>query len=144
MFQKKICLYGSPLGTRLIRKSMHGYFSEKYLEMLGVAIYRKPVRADGIDVNLMVWDLYTDENYGPPSKSYLRGMAGYVIVEDPKNESTNRLTQTFRRLVDEITDGLPFLSFQVDSDRPESSVVAVNRLIDERFSSLARQLLHRG
>lgn len=84
MIQKKICLIGSPAvgKTSLVRRFVHGRFSEEYLTTIGVKIDRKDVAVDDENVHLMVWDVNGDDTFTPLRPAYLRGASGLLVVAD--------------------------------------------------------------
>ena len=84
MLQKKICMLGTnAVGkTSLVRRFVHTHFSETYISNIGVMLEKKPVRANGVDVDLLLWDLYGEDKFQKVQFSQLRGMAGYFLVVD--------------------------------------------------------------
>ena len=90
MIQKKICLLGGfGVGkTSLVSRYVHSIFSDKYLTTVGVKIDKKSVTLDGTDVDLVIWDLYGQDDYQKVRMSYLRGAAGYLLVADGTRRST--------------------------------------------------------
>ncbi|HUR32779.1 MAG TPA: Rab family GTPase [Vicinamibacterales bacterium] len=90
MIQKKICLLGGfGVGkTSLVSRYVHSMFSDKYLTTVGVKIDKKSVQVDGTDVDLVIWDIYGQDDYQKVRMSYLRGAAGYLLVVDGTRRST--------------------------------------------------------
>jgi len=90
MIQKKICLLGGfGVGkTSLVSRYVHSIFSDKYLTTVGVKIDKKSVQVDGTDVDLMIWDIYGQDDYQKVRMSYLRGACGYLLVADGTRRST--------------------------------------------------------
>ncbi len=90
MIQKKICLLGGfGVGkTSLVSRYVHSIFSDKYLTTVGVKIDKKSVQVDGTDVELMIWDIYGQDDYQKVRMSYLRGAAGYLLIADGTRRST--------------------------------------------------------
>ena len=90
MIQKKICLLGGfGVGkTSLVSRYVHSIFSDKYLTTVGVKIDKKSVTVDGTDVDLVIWDLYGQDDYQKVRMSYLRGASGYLLVADGTRRST--------------------------------------------------------
>jgi small GTP-binding protein len=84
MIQKKICMLGSfAVGkTSLVQRYVTSQFSEKYLTTLGVKVDKKLVSVDDREVKLMLWDLAGNDVFSRLNMSYLRGMAGYILVID--------------------------------------------------------------
>ena len=90
MIQKKICLLGAfGVGkTSLVSRFVHSMFSDKYLTTVGVKIEKKSVQIDHQQVDLVVWDLYGEDDYQKVRMSYLRGAAGYLLVVDGTRSAT--------------------------------------------------------
>src|SRR5262245_61070588 len=90
MIQKKICLLGGfGVGkTSLVSRYVHSIFSDKYLTTVGVKIDKKLVRAGDTDVELVIWDIYGQDDYQKIKTSYLRGASGFLIVADGTRRAT--------------------------------------------------------
>jgi hypothetical protein len=84
VIQKKICLLGSfsVCKTSLISRYVNSLFSEKYLTTVGVKIDKKTLSIAGQDLMLMIWDIAGEDDFSSIRDSYLKGLAGYVIVMD--------------------------------------------------------------
>lgn len=90
MVQKKIALLGAAgVGkTSLVRRFVESLFDEKYLTTIGVKVDKKTIRSRGQDVTLMLWDIAgAEERFSIPS-TYVRGVAGYVLVADGTRPET--------------------------------------------------------
>ncbi len=90
MIQKKVCMLGtSAVGkTSLVRRFVHGIFSDTYLTTIGVKIDKKVVPVGGDEVTLLLWDLYGEDRFLKLSERYLRGAAGFFLVVDGTRRST--------------------------------------------------------
>jgi small GTP-binding protein len=93
MLNKKICMLGSmAVGkTSLIRRFVESIFSDDYLSTVGVKISKKSLAVGGRDLNLMLWDLEGQDDYGDVNVSYLKGASGLLFVIDGTRGNT--LTQ---------------------------------------------------
>ncbi|MDR2724613.1 MAG: GTP-binding protein [Candidatus Adiutrix sp.] len=93
MLNKKICMLGSmAVGkTSLIRRFVDSLFSDDYLSTVGVKISKKNLALDGRELNMMLWDLEGQDDYGDINTSYLKGASGLLLVIDGTRGST--LTQ---------------------------------------------------
>lgn len=95
--------------TSLVSQFVHSKFSEKYLTTIGVKVDRKEVRvADGA-VNLLLWDIHGDDEFQRVRGSYLRGMAGYLLVVDGTRSETLEAASDLHRLAIEAVGEKPFL-----------------------------------
>ena len=84
MIQKKICMLGSfAVGkTSLVRRFVESIFSDTYHTTVGVKIDRKIVHVNGAEINLVLWDLYGDDDFQKIRWSYFQGASGYLLVAD--------------------------------------------------------------
>jgi len=90
MIQKKICMLGAfAVGkTSLVRRFVESIFSETYHTTVGVKIDRKTVEVNGNEVNLVLWDLYGDDDFQKIRWSYFQGASGYLLVADGTRRAT--------------------------------------------------------
>jgi small GTP-binding protein len=90
MLQKKVCMLGSfSVGkTSLVRRFVESIFDESYHTTIGVKVDKKVVSVSGEAVTLMLWDIYGVDVYQKMRMSYLRGMAGYLLVADGTRPQT--------------------------------------------------------
>ncbi|MEM9666319.1 MAG: Rab family GTPase [Bacteroidota bacterium] len=110
--QKKICLVGtSAVGkTSLVRRFVHGLFSDEYLTTIGVRIDKKEVKLpDGTAVQLIVWDLNGEDRFQQLSMSYLRGSAGYLLVADGTRPASIDTALDLRRRIEAQHGPLPLV-----------------------------------
>lgn len=98
MMSKKVCMLGGfAVGkTSLVSRFVHGVFSEKYLTTIGVKIDKKTVRVDEEDVDLVVWDIYGEDDYQRIRLSYLRGASGLFLVADGTRRDTLDIAKGLR------------------------------------------------
>jgi len=117
MLQKKVCMLGAfAVGkTSLVRRFVESVYSDSYHTTIGVKIDKKSVRiTDHKEVMLVLWDIYGADEFQQVRMSYLRGMAGYLLVVD----GTRRATLDQALAFDEKVRGV--------SDRA-SSVIVINK-----------------
>ena len=90
MLQKKVCMLGgfSVGKTTLVKRFVESVFSENYLTTVGVKIDKKVVNLPDRTVNLILWDMAGEDDVATVRMSYLRGMAGYLVVADGTRPST--------------------------------------------------------
>jgi len=93
MLNKKICMLGSmAVGkTSLIRRFVESIFSDEYLSTVGVKISKKNLALGNRELNMMLWDLEGQDDYGDVNISYLKGASGLLFVIDGTRGDT--LTQ---------------------------------------------------
>ena len=98
----KICLLGAfAVGkTSLVQKYVKGIFSEKYQTTLGVKIDKKSIEINGIQLELILWDLFGEDEFMEVRSSYLRGSAGYILVADGTRAETLDIAIKLKQRVD--------------------------------------------
>jgi small GTP-binding protein len=122
MVQKKICMLGSfSVGkTSLVARYVSSVFSEKYLTTVGVKIDKKTLAVDDVDVSLMLWDIYGEDDFQKLRMSYLRGASGYLLVVDGTRSATLDVALSLEQKVSREVGPLPFVVCLNKSDlKPE-------------------------
>ena len=111
MIQKKICLLGGfGVGkTSLISRYVHSMFSDKYLTTVGVKIDKKSVTIDGTEVDLVIWDIYGQDDYQKVRMSYLRGASGYLLVVDGTRGATLDTALALQESAENTIGKVPFI-----------------------------------
>lgn len=111
MIQKKICLLGGfAVGkTSLVSRFVHSIFSEKYLTTVGVKIEKKTVEIGTQQVDLVIWDLYGEDDFQKIRMSYLRGASGYLLVVDGTRRATLDTALAIQENVERTMGALPFV-----------------------------------
>ncbi len=74
--------------TSLVKRFVHSIFSEKYHTTIGVKIDQKILTVDGIEVNLLIWDLHGEDDYQKIKPGYIMGASGCFIVIDGTRKAT--------------------------------------------------------
>lgn len=90
MIKKKICMVGAfAVGkTSLVQRFVHSMFSEKYLTTIGVKVDRKVLDVEGQSLQLLLWDIEGQSDFGAMHLKYLRGASGIFLVADGTRQST--------------------------------------------------------
>ncbi len=111
MIQKKICMLGAfAVGkTSLVARYVHSVFSEDYQTTIGVKIDRKQVNVGEQEINLILWDLYGDDDFQSVRASYLRGAAGYLLVCDGTRRLTFDHALLLQKSIEEQLGPVPFV-----------------------------------
>lgn len=111
MLQKKICMVGAfATGkTSLVSRFVFSLFSEKYLTTVGVKIDKKALDVKERNVNLILWDLYGEDEFQKIRLSYLRGSSGYLLVVDGTRRSTLEKAFNLQTRVEETIGKVPFV-----------------------------------
>ena len=130
MLQKKICMLGgfSVGKTTLIKRFIDSVFSANYLTTVGVKIDKKVVTLSDRTVNLILWDMAGEDDVATVRMSYLRGMAGYIVVADGTRPSTLDVALSLRERVEEDHGPLPFTLLINKHDLLDRWAIADNEL----------------
>ena len=118
MTQKKICMLGGfAVGkTSLVSRFVTSIFSDKYLTTVGVKIDKKTVKVGTEEVNLLLWDMYGQDDFQTVRESYLRGASGYLLVADGTRAATLDTVRTLHRTAESVVGRVPFLLVLNKSD----------------------------
>ena len=95
--------------TSLVKRFVHGVFSEKYLTTIGVKIDKKEVRVGDVDVSLVLWDLAGENGFEKVRLSYLRGASGYLLVVDGTRRASLEVALEVQRKAQATLGDVPFL-----------------------------------
>jgi small GTP-binding protein len=85
---KKVCLLGDfAVGkTSLVRRFVYNLFDDKYISTMGVKVSRKTVAVPSgdeiVELTMMLWDVAGSQEFEKIRESYLRGVAGAILVCD--------------------------------------------------------------
>ncbi len=163
MIQKKVCMVGAyAVGkTSLVSRYVKSLFSDKYHTTVGVKVDKKTVEADGRTLDLLLWDIYGEDEFQKIRDSYLRGSAGYVLVVDGTRRETLDRAVVLQNRAEELLGKVPFVLMinKADlTDKWEVETDAVTDLggggwpafktsaktgegVEEAFQALARKLV---
>ena len=132
MIQKKICLMGSfSVGkTSLIKRFVNSIFDDKYHTTVGVKIDKKVIRIEGHELTFIIWDIAGEDDFASFRPSYLRGVAGYIIVVDGTRQKSIDVGLTIHKKSQVITGGVPVV-FALNKCDLESEWVFQDEQIDE-------------
>lgn len=163
MIQKKVCMLGSfSVGkSSLVRRFVESIFDEKYHTTIGVKVDKKIVKQDGEDLTLVLWDIHGEDVFQRMRMSYLKGMAGYLLVVDPTRKQTLEDALSLKERVDEAMGKVPSVlvlnkcdliaewdvdlaRIQAMQDRGQAVVrtsAKTGEGVEEAFSQLVRAML---
>lgn len=122
MIKKKICMLGAfAVGkTSLVQRYVHSLFSEKYLTTVGVKIDKKRVDTGGTPVDLILWDIYGEDEFQAVRPSYLRGAAGCLLVVDGTRRHTLDTAHALLQRTRDAVGAIPVLFVFNKSDLQDS------------------------
>lgn len=121
MKQKKVCMLGAAAvgKTSLVARYVRSIFSEKYHSTIGVKIDKKTVQHGDNAVNLILWDIYGEDQFQQVQTSYLRGASGYLLVADGTRPDTLDTALVLHERVYNSVGALPFRLLINKSDLTE-------------------------
>jgi len=119
MIRKKVCLLGAfAVGkTSSVQRFVRSIFSERYLTTLGVKIDKKVLRANGQEVELIIWDLAGEDEFVMVRLSYLRGAAGILLVVDGTRAETLETALALHKKVEDKIGRVPYALLVNKADR---------------------------
>ena len=111
MIQKKVCMLGAyAVGkTSLVSRFVKSLFSDKYHTTVGVKVDKKVVAVGEDQINLLLWDIYGEDDFQKLRTSYLRGSSGYVIAVDGTRKETLEKAVILQSRAHEMLAGVPFV-----------------------------------
>jgi small GTP-binding protein len=142
MLQKKICLVGAfATGkTSLISRYVYSIFSDSYHTTVGVKIDKKIVTYGEQQLNLIIWDLYGEDDFQKIKLSYLRGSSGYLLVVDGTRHNTWEKALELQQRVEDVLGKVPFVLVMNKSDLQEEweiNNLEVKRVIDDGWNVIS-------
>lgn len=134
MLQKKICMVGAfATGkTSLVSRFVNSIFSDKYQTTVGVKIDKKTVNLGDKELNLILWDLYGEDEFQKVRMSYLRGSSGYLLVVDATRHNTLEKALNLQNRVEETIGQVPFILVINKSDLADEWEISNSEIDDLR------------
>lgn len=107
----KVCLLGAACvgKTSLMRRYVRSIFSEDYQTTVGVTIDKKRMRRQGVDVELVIWDLSGEDEFQTVQMAYLEGTSGYLLVVDGTRGNTLVTARSLHDRVERAIGPVPFV-----------------------------------
>ena len=112
MIQKKVCMVGAfATGkTSLVARFVKGIYSDKYQTTIGVKIDKKVIPTKEQTLNMILWDIYGEDEFQKIRMSYLRGAAGYLLVIDGTRRETLSIAIDLQHKVSDVLGDIPFIA----------------------------------
>lgn len=119
--QKKVCMIGAfATGkTSLVARFVKGIYSDKYQTTIGVKIDKKIVSTQDQVLNLILWDIYGEDEFQNVRMSYLRGAAGFILVVDGTRQETLSIAIELQKKVEDSLGNIPFIMMLNKTDLTE-------------------------
>lgn len=162
MISRKICLLGGVCvgKTSLAQRYIHNSFSGDYHSTIGVNVHKKSLQVGEETIVLVVWDVQGEDRYDKVLVSFLKGLAGYILVVDSTQPHTTQIAEALRDRVQENFGPTPYVLVYSKCDLPEdpqtrsecidleagaSFVVQTSSLngdgVDQAFMELAKSII---
>lgn len=111
MIQKKVRMLGAfGVGkTSLVSRFVHSIFSDKYLTTIGVKIDKKRVSLLRGGMDLILWDIYGEDDFQKVRMSYLQGASAYLLVADGTRPETLDVARSLQKAAETEIGKVPFL-----------------------------------
>jgi small GTP-binding protein len=95
--------------TTLVKRYVESVFSETYHTTVGVKVDKKIVTLPDRTVALILWDMAGEDDVATVRMSYLRGLAGYVLVADGTRPATLDTALSLRQRLEAEIGPLPYV-----------------------------------
>lgn len=95
--------------TSLVQRYVKSIFSEKYLTTVGVKIDKKAVEINGKQIEMLLWDIYGEDEFQNVNTNYLRGASGYFLVIDGTRKNTLTTAFDLKDRVEKTIGTIPFI-----------------------------------
>jgi hypothetical protein len=125
--------------TSLVARFVNSIFSENYQTTVGVKIDKKVVDIQGKELNLILWDLYGEDEFQKVKMSYLRGSSGYLLVVDGTRRNTLEKAFNLQKRVEETIGKVPFVLIINKSDLAEEweiDELEINQVIQKGWIAI--------
>jgi small GTP-binding protein len=134
MIVKKVCMLGGyAVGkTSLVKRFVHGIFSDRYLTTIGVKIEKKSVQVEDKELSLVIWDLAGENGFEKVRLSYLRGASGYLLVADGTRAASLQMAIGVHEKAQKTLGDVPFLLLMNKCDLREQWTVTDAEIQDLR------------
>jgi small GTP-binding protein len=111
MIQKKVCMLGAfGVGkTSLVSRFVHSIFSDKYHTTIGVKIDKKHISLLRGELELILWDIYGEDEFQKVRMSYLQGASAYLLVADGTRRETVDVAWSLQRAAEQEIGKVPFV-----------------------------------
>lgn len=108
---KIICIGNPSVGkTSLIKRYVHGIYSQNYKSTIGVDFAVKRVcfplsNQNNANVTLHFWDLAGQDRFGAQVSIYFRGSHGAICIYDISNNESKESIKKWKSILDDHTGG---------------------------------------
>ena len=141
MIRKKILLLGdfSVGKTSLVRRYVDGAFDDKYLTTIGVKISKKQFNIEGIESEMLIWDIEGSTPSKKISLGYYKGASGAICVADISRRETVENLKEHKEIFLNENPGAKFVIAYNKSDKLNEIARENIELDDEIFLTSAKE-----
>lgn len=138
-FIKKICLLGDGgVGkTALVLKYVKHEFPTEWIRTIGAVVYKKEIELEGINIDLVIWDIAGQETFDGVRLAFYRGTEGAFVVCDVLREKTYNNIENWINSLYRVQKNIPiiFLANKVDMIKELNSINYKMRTIANKYNT---------
>ena len=141
MIRKKILLLGdfSVGKTSLVRRYVDGAFDDKYLTTIGVKISKKMFNIEGVESEMLIWDVEGSTPRKKISLGYYKGASGAIFVADISRSETVKNLEAHKEIFLNENPDAKFVVAYNKSDKLSEIAKENIELDDEIFLTSAKE-----
>ena len=141
MIRKKILLLGdfSVGKTSLVRRYVDGAFDDKYLTTIGVKISKKMFNIEGLESEMLIWDVEGSTPRKKISLGYYKGASGAIFVADISRRETVKNLEAHKEIFLNENPDAKFVVAYNKSDKLSEIAKENIELDDEIFLTSAKE-----
>ena len=141
MIRKKILLLGdfSVGKTSLVRRYVDGAFDDKYLTTIGVKISKKMFNIEGVESEMLIWDVEGSTPRKKISLGYYKGASGAIFVADISRRETVKNLEEHKEIFLNENPDAKFVVAYNKSDKLSEIAKENIELDDEIFLTSAKE-----
>ena len=138
MIKKKVCMLGAFAAgkTSLVQRFVYSLFSDKYHTTVGVKVDKKSLAVKGTPLDLILWDIYGEDEFQEVRDSYLRGASGCLVVVDGTRRYTLDTAHALVERTRQAAGDIPFVFVFNKADLMDQWEIETDDLQDTKNKGL--------
>ncbi len=111
MLETKVCVVGAfATGkTSLVAQLLEGTCGQRYQTTVGVRIERKRIETAQTQIDMVLWDIHSEDQFQQVKMSYLRGASAYVLVVDGIRRASLTTALDLQKRVTQRIGNVPYV-----------------------------------
>jgi len=111
MLETKVCVVGAfATGkTSLVTQLLEGSCRQHYQTTVGVRIERKQIETAQTQMDMVLWDMHSEDQFQQVQMSYIRGASAYVLVVDGMRRASLTTALDLQKRVTQRIGNVPCL-----------------------------------